>query len=77
MNLTKSLANKSPKHNLKLSKDEEESRSKSAIRNKQIYSQILKVNESIIQKDHTPKRSKSKDKSPKIIINKNSHEEIG
>lgn len=36
--LAKSLANKSPKNNLKLSKNEEESRSKSAIRNKQIYS---------------------------------------
>jgi hypothetical protein len=69
--LAKSLANKSPKTNLKLSKNEEESRSKSAIRNKQIYSQILKVNESINQKniDHYEKREKSKDKSPKIIIN--------
>ena len=36
--LAKSLANKSPNNNLKLSKNEEESRSKSAIRNKQIYS---------------------------------------
>jgi len=39
----------------------------------------LKVNESINQKNsnHTPKREKSKDKSPKVIINKNSNEEVG